>query len=241
MGYFKTDGSYIYLDAEMLEMYIPKMYFDASGKFASYDGTTVRSLGVFNVGIFENGKLKEMKVMNLPSWIDFFVVDTDDRDVLLPGFDEPVPCMVLIYQKGHKIMPLTVVEDSSNVESYMNFILKGKVPLVAYSEALKIWLKNQSMNKCSLGVRPEILELILSVSYRYKKDPSIKFAHKISKNKNISEYDYEQNNIRQICQNTSTFTALTFEDQDMMITSSLNRSRRGGNEAYSPVEMLLRL
>lgn len=240
MSHFKSDGQFIYLDAEMAEFYIPKSYFDDGG-FANYVGDVVKSLGVFNVGIFKDGKMIEMKVMNLPSTIEFYVVDSDDRDVELPGYDEPVPCMVLIYQKGHKIMPASVVQHPSNVESYMNFILKGKAPLVAYHDAINIWMKNQSMNDCTLGVRPEILELILSVTHRYKKNPSLKFSNVISKDTNMSEYDYETNNIRQICQNTSTFTALTFEDQDTMITSSLNRSKTGGNEAYSPIEMLLKL
>jgi hypothetical protein len=242
MAYFKSDGKYIYLEAEYAEFYIPNYYFDSTNKFAEDLGDIVKALGVFDVGIFEGGKVKEMKVLNLPTWIDLFVVNAEERDVNLPGEEESVPCKVLCYQKGHKIMNSGVVQDSSNVEAYLNFVTKGKVPsIVPYEKSLQIWRKNQSLNNASLGVPSVIEELILSVSYRYKEDPGIKFAHVIGKDPKVSQYDYVMNNIRQICQYTSTFTALTFEDIDSMVTTSLNRTRNHGTEAYSPIESLLKL
>ena len=242
MNYFRSDGKFIYLEAEMCEFYIPKYYFETSGGFAEDLGDIVKALGVFDLVIFENGKLKEMKVFNLPTWIDFFVVSSEDRDVTLPGNDGLTACKVLSYQKGHKIMNSGVVEDSSNVESYLNFVTKGKVPsIVPYERSLQIWRKNQAMNSANLGVPSVIEELILSVAYRDKNDPKTKFAHVIGKNPNVSQYDYVMNNIRQICQYTSTFTALTFEDIDSMVTTSLNRTRNHDPEAYSPIEALIKL
>ena len=57
----------------------------------------------------------------------------------------------------------------------------------------------------------------------------------------ISQFDYQTASIRQICQYTSTFTALTFEDIDSMITTSLNRSRNKGNEVDSPIERIIKM
>ena len=243
MQYFRSDGKYIYLEAEYAEFYIPKFYFEDTAKFAEDAGAIVKALGVFDVGIFENGKLKEMKVLNLPTWVDFFVTDSEDREVNLPNDPEgSTMCKVLKYSKNHKIMNSNLIENSSNVESYLNFVIKGKIPaIVPYEKSLQIWRKNQSLNSATLGVPSVIEELILSVAYRYKNDQGKKFAHIIGKNPEISQYDYVMNNIRQICQYTSTFTALTFEDMDAMITTSLNRTRTKGNEAYSPIEDLLKL
>ena len=81
------------------------------------------------------------------------------------------------------------------------------------------------MNSVNLGVPSVIIELILSAAYRYKKDPTKKFSHVIGKDLNVSQFDYTMNNVRQICQYTSTFTALTFEDMDSMVTTSLNRAK----------------
>ena len=242
MAYFRSDGKYIYLEAQMCEFYIPKYYFDSTAGFAEDKGDIVKALGVFDVGFFENGQLKEMRVLNIPTWVDFFVIDGDDIDVNLPGEEGMTPCKVLRYQKGHKIMNSGTLENSSNVESYLNFIMKGKVPsIVPYEKSLQIWRKNQAINSANLGVPSVIEELILSTSYRYKKNPGIKFAHVIGADLNISQFDYVMNNIRQICQYTSTFTALTFEDIDSMVTTSLNRTRTNGYEAYSPIEALIKL
>lgn len=241
-NYFRSDGSYIYLEADSAEFYIPKSYFETTGGFAEDKGDIIQVLGIFDVGIFKDGKLLEMKVLNIPTWIDIFAIDSEDRNVSLPSVNEPVLCKVLKYQKGHKIMNAGVVEDSSNVESFLNFIMKGKIPpIVPYEKALQIWMKNQSLNSANLGVPSVIEELVLSVSYRYKKDPGKKFSHVIGKDLNVSQYDYIMNNIRQICQYTSTFTALTFEDIDSMITTSLNRTRTKGEEAFSPLEDLIKL
>lgn len=242
MGYFKIINNYICLDAQAMEFYIPKYYFDEKNKFAEKLRYTIKCLGVFDVGIFENGNLKEMKVLNLPSMVDIYVYDYEDRVMTLPNNDEPEPVTVVKYIKGQQIMPTTVVADSTNVESFMNFVLKGKVPsIVPYEKSLQIWMKNQRMNDAGLGVPDVMEELILSVSYRYKKNPHTKFSHVIGKNPNMSQYDYVMNNVRQICQYTSTFTAVTFEDMDMMITTSLNRTRTHSEEAYSPIEDLLKL
>lgn len=242
MNYFKSDNKYIYLEAEYAEFYIPKYYFESTGGFAEDLGSIVKALGVFDVGIFESGKLKEMKVLNIPTWIDLFVTDSEDRNVKLPNEDESTPCKVLKYSKGHKIMNNSVIEDSDNVQSYLNFILKGKIPsIVPYEKSLAIWRKNQTLNNSFLGVPSVIEELILSVSYRDKNDQGTKFSHIIGNDPSVSQYAYKMSNIRQICQYTSTFTALTFEDLDSMVTTSLNRTRTHGNEAVSPIEDLIKL
>lgn len=244
MKYFRSDGNYIYLDIDYAEFYIPKFYFDVTQRLAEDKGSTIECLGVFDVGIFENGKLKEMKVLNLPTWIDLFVTDWEDRDVRLPNNPESsTPCRVLKYSKNHRIMNNSIIEDSINVQSYLYVIIRGKVPSnVPYEKSLQLWRKNQSINSSNLGVPSVMEELILSGAYRYKYDQGKKFSHVIGKDpNNVSQYDYVMNNVRQICQYTSTFAAVTFEDLDAMITTSLNRTRTKGNEAYSPIEALLKL
>ena len=242
MSYFRSDGNYIYADCQCVEFYIPKYYFENTGNFAENNGNTIKVLGVFDIGILENGKLKEMRVLNVPTWIELFVSTSEDRDVKLPGEEDITPCHVLTYIKGQKIMSSSIVQDSTNVETYLDFVNKGKLPsIIPYEKSLQIWRKNQELNGANLGVPSVIEEMILSVAYRDKNDPSKKFSHVIGKDLNVSQFDYIMNNIRQICQYTSTFTALTFEDLDSMVTTSLNRTRNHGTEAVSPVEDLIKL
>lgn len=242
MDIFRSDGNYIYLEASSVEFYIPKYYFDKAFRFAEYQRDGIKVLGVFDIGIFDNGKLKEMRVLNIPSNIDIYTYDTSEEDKVLPNSNEVTKCVVVRYIKGQKIMASSIVQDSTNVETYMSFVLKGKVPtIIPYEKTLQIWKKNQEMNNAYLGVPDVMEELILSVSYRYKNDPSKKFCTVIGKNPSISQFDYVMNNIRQICQYTSTFTGITFEDMDLMITTSLNRAKSKQEEAYSPIEDLLKM
>lgn len=242
MEYFSMDNMYIYAHTSSIEFYIPMSYFDDKSKFAENKKDTINVLGVFDVGIFDNGKLIDMKVLNLPTWIEIFANNTEERDVKLPNDETATRCLVVTYNNGEKIMYSSVIEDSTNVESFYNFILKGKIPnIVPYEKSILILKKNLELNNVSLGVPDVVHELILSVSYRYKEDPSKKFAHVIGADPAISQYDYVMNNIRQICQYASTFTALTFEDIDSMVTTSLNRTRNNGQEAFSPIEDLLKM
>lgn len=242
MGYFKSDGNFIYLDAQYAEFYIPKYYFDERPVYAEEYGNKINVLGVFDVGIFEGGKIKEMRVLNIPSYIEIEATDIEERNVSLPGDENKTLCKVVKYQKGHKIMPSSIIQDSDNVQMYLRFVTSGKIPsIVPYEKSLQIWRKNQELNSTNLGVPSVIEELILSVAYRSKEDQSKKFAHVIGKDLNVSQFDYVMNNIRQICQYTSTFTALTFEDMDTMVTTSVNRTRGKIPETKSPVEDLIKL
>ena len=165
MSYFRSDGNYIYADCQCVEFYIPKYYFENTGNFAENNGNTIKVLGVFDIGILENGNLKEMRVLNVPTWIELFVSTSEDRDVKLPGEEDITPCHVLTYIKGQKIMSSSIVQDSTNVETYLDFVNKGKLPsIIPYEKSLQIWRKNQELNGANLGVPSVIEEMSRSVA-----------------------------------------------------------------------------
>lgn len=98
------------------------------------------------------------------------------------------------------------------------------------------------MNGVHLGVPSVIEELILSATYRDKNDLTKKFSNTIGKDPTkVSQFDYKMVSVRQICQFTSTFTGITFEDIDSMITSSLNRARNKTEEKPSPIEKIIKM
>ena len=239
---FKTDGNIIYLNCPYCEFYIPQSFFKSSAGFAEDRGDIIRGIGLFDVGLFKDGKLTEMKTLNIPTWIDMYVHESEDRDVKLPGSNEPVPCRVLMYYQDTKVMNSKIIEDSSNVELYLKLICGGKIPTsVPYGKSAQIWRKNQRMNGVHLGVPAIIEEMILAVAYRDKSNLSQKFCKVIGQKKNVSEYDYSMASIRQICQYASTFTALWFEDFDSMVTTSLNRTRENKPETNSPLEKIIKM
>ena len=127
---FKSDGNFIYWTSQYCEFYIPQSFFSSSAGFAEDRGDIIRGIGLFDVGIFSDGKLVEMKTLNIPTWIELYVHESENRDVKLPGSDDLVPCRVLIYYNGAKVMNAKIIEDSSNAELYLKLICAGKIPVL---------------------------------------------------------------------------------------------------------------
>lgn len=242
MRYFEKNKDYISLSgAEYCEFYIPMEYFE-NNKFATDLGSTISTLGIFYVKFFKDGKVIDEKTMSIPTWIKLFVYDYTSDSVELPGYEQKTSCKILKYIKGQNVMESRIIEDSDNAVKYLKFITQGKIPrTIPYEKTLELWWKNQELNGITLGVPSIILELILSVCYRDKNDPSRKFSSIIGKDLSTSQYDYLMMSIRQICQYASTFTALTFEDFDAMVTSSLNKTREKKPEMESPVEKVIKM
>lgn len=239
MGVFKSDGSFIYLDIPYCEFYIPMFYFDSSKRYAEDLSNKISVFGFFNVGIFDNGKLKEIKTLNLPTMIEINVYDSEVRDITMTN-GKTTSCKVIKYLKGAKIMQSMIFQDDTNAKNMLKMITSGNLPeIIPYSKCLDVWRKNQELNEVHFGVSSCYLEIILSTMFRNPNNLSQKFSA-IASNKDVSDYSYATASIRQICQYNSTFTALTFEDMDSMITTSLNKSREKIPERESPVEKTIK-
>jgi hypothetical protein len=236
-----SNGVDIILDAPYMEAYIPMYYFDKAG-FAVDKGNMVTTFGVFEVAFFENGKVVENKTVNIPSWIDLYCPDFEIRNMSFPHVAD-MNYKVIKFFKGNKVMASGFVQDSNNAVTFLDFIIYGKLPTsVPYSKLLEMWYKNQDMNSVSFGVPSVILELILSVSCRDKNDPTRKYCESAGlPGSGLTDWDYMMSSVRSICQYSSTFQSLTFEDIDSMITSSLNRTRRGIADPPTPVEAVIKM
>lgn len=240
MEHFKSDGKFVYLLDDHAEFNIPKKYFDM--KFAENRGKIISSIGMFPINFYTGSELTEQRILKIPTDVEFFAYDTEDRYVTFTDADFTDFCTTIHYDKGQKIMNDSIVQNSSNAAAFIELIIKGKVPeFIPYDVAIDMWDKNLELNNTSLDVPSVIRELILSVAYRSKKDPAFTFRQVIGKDpEGTSQYGYVMSNVRQICQYASTFTGMTFEDIDSMITTSVNRTKHNGNEAYSPIEDLLK-
>lgn len=239
---FKSEKNDIILTDKYCEFYIPKNYFDDSNKFSEDYGKTIHTIGIFNVGIFNDGKLSYIDTLELPSWIDIYRYESEERNINLPGSPN-TPCYVYKYFNGNPVFANSLIIDSLNAEIFLRLVTKGKLPTsIPYSKSIEMWLKNMEIAEVNFGVPSVVLEMILGISYRDKNDVTRKFAKVIGMpGSKVSEYDYVMASIRQICQFTSTFTAVTFEDIDTMITASINRERENKPETKSPVEELFRM
>ena len=238
----KDDGDYIIFNGFYMECYVPAFYFDS--KLGEEYGSDLRVFGIFNARTF-NEKMVPMKLetINFPSMITLFPFEIENRTVtLIQGDEEPTEYVVAKFNRGSRLMKSSIVQDSTNVELFINLITKGKIPkTVPYGQILNIWLRNLSANGVKLGVVSSVLEAIIAQFYRDAKKPTNRFSERIGRDPSTSEYAYSPANIRELCARNSTFAALTFEDMDAMLTSSININKLNKEEVESPLEKILKM
>jgi hypothetical protein len=240
----RDDGENIVFNGSYMEMYIPEFYFE-NNKLAEDFGNSLRVFGLFNVRTFDDkNRPMKLETFNIPTMIYVHPSEIEKRAIqLIPGDDNEVePYRVAKFYKGNVVMQNSVPQDASNVELFLGILTAGKVPkTIPYSQVLQVWQKNLELNGVKLGVTSTILEIIISEVYRNNKKPEENFAKVIGKDPKTSEYAYRTANIREICARNSTFAALTFEDMDQMITSSLNINKYNKQESNSPIEKIIKM
>jgi hypothetical protein len=239
----KDDGEHLVFNGSYMEMYIPEFYFE--GKLGEDLGSSLRVFGLFNIRTFDDkSKPLKLETFNVPTMIYIHPSEVEKRKIqLIEGSDDEVEAYrVAKFYKGNILMQNSIPQDASNVELFLKVLTSGKVPkTIPYGQVLQVWQKNLALNGVKLGVTSTVLEIIISEIYRNKKKPEEKFAKLIGLKPNTSEYAYRAANIREICARNSTFAALTFEDMDQMITSSLNIAAYGKEESDSPIEKIIKM
>lgn len=240
-GVLSSDGKNIILEDSYMELYIPEYFFSPSYKFAEDLGDKYNLFGIVNVGIFSNGKLSYIDTLNCPANLMINVFEMEYREVVLP--DGKTPCRVVKYYKKNKLFKNFIVKDSTNAQLFLRSITYGKLPSsIPYSHSAQFWDKNQSMNDVSFGVPSIIEEVVLRVMYRNPANLSQTYAQIAGlPNSKVGDYGYKMVSVRTVCQYASTFSAITFEDFDAMVTTSVNREREHKSEVDSPVENLFKM
>lgn len=239
--YFKIQGDNIEFTGEYLEVYVP-LRFEESGLYEDL-GDSVEVIGVLNLRVFEKNKPGKLKTLNLPTTINMYPSEkTRQKLKLLAEREEDDSYIVLKFFKGDVLTNKSTRIDSTNVERFLGMITSGKIPnTIAYSSIIKLWHKNLQLNSVSLGVPSNVLELLITEIYRYKKDPALTFGSVRGKNPAISDYDYRAANMRETCSRSSVFAAVTFEDMDAMLTSSINMTNYNKKQTISPIEKIIKM
>ena len=234
------DG-YIIFTGTMIEMYIPESYKESNLMEEMGDRTKV--FGLFNCRMFDkNDKGGKIETFNIPSMISLEAPVSEKKSLSLAKGSEEESYNIIRFYNGDPITRAEFQQDSSNVELFIKILTGGKIPkTIPYNQIIQIWQENLRMNHVHLNVASIILELIIAEVYRDKSNPQNKFAKKIGKVTDGDEYDYKTANIREITSLNSVFAALTFEDMDQMITSSLNMTKYNKKQTTSPVEKIIKM
>ena len=236
-----NDGEFLIFNGLYVEFYVPKSYEE--DKLAESVGDSYRLFGICNLRVFDvNNKPGKLEILNLPSYINVFPSEVDEANLSLVDGQEEEKYKILKFYKGDKIMRNVTQMDSTNLEMFTKLMTSGKIPkTVEYKNVIHLWLKNMEINGKHLGVTSTVLEVIIAEIYRDGSKPEFQYAKTVGKDPNKPQYGYRTANIREICSRNSAFAALTFEDMDSMITSSLNINKYNKSETLSPIEKIIKM
>ena len=236
--FFKIKDETMIFEGEYMESYIQDKFFKKD--LNEVYGDTVRMMGIFNFRVggknHEVNESSKLYTFNFPTMINTKPSAIETKQLNLNGVTESY--RVLKYYKGDLMLTSTnIVMDISNVQKFVNLLMAGALPTtLEYDTVLQMFYKNLELNNETCNVSAPTLSTCVSELYRWSKDNSIPFRRAPEGTKPT---EYTPSNARSVCANTSTFTALTFEDQNTMLLYSINRKRKGKRQTKSPIEQII--
>lgn len=243
--YFKQIDKSVVFDGEYMEIYIPKSNFEA--RMAYLKGENVETLGFFNFLVYHNGnrdpKKAEFRSLSLPfkmqfQFRKFFDIKTKIRDNI-----EEDSYRVFVLEKGDLFCVST--EFAKNAENTKNLVFQihgGHLPSsIEYKKVLDCYLGTGFLNGVNYNVPSVACEIIVSELCRYKEDLTVPFRIALNKNNKLTQYDYTSISIKKLPALNSTFTAITFEDINNAIITSIKKAKNNEEEKETPVEKVLML
>ncbi len=232
--YFKKTSTDIVYIGEELELLLPYNYFEIG--YAERIGDHYNTYGVMEARC-KNGNKIEKGTLAVPSMINVYPKSTyETKDEL----DNKI--IVLKFFKNDKVTDNAVIASLDNAKLMVQQICSGKTPeSIPYDKLLDQWYQNLNLNDKKYNVGSTIKELIIADLCVSKKDPSIKFAKEAGTNPNYDKNGYKPTSINVVCANSSTFSAVTFENIDEMLITSINKKRYNKKQKESPLEKILKL
>lgn len=232
--YFKIVDTKIVFVGDELLIYVPSSYLESS--LAEPVGDQFSIFGILNVKC-KNGNKVEKATLNVPTFNIFYPTNTfSDTD------EEGNKALVMQFFKNDAVMDKSTRADMTNSQLFLQMICAGKLPAsIPYGKLLEVWDTNLAANNMNYQVASTIKEIILAEMNRTKGKPQQKFSMVSGKSPNYDQHGYEPTSINKVCSMSSTFSAITFENMDEMIITSINMKRYGKEEKETPLEKIIKM
>jgi hypothetical protein len=241
--FFKEENGKLIFDGEYMEVYIPDFYFLQD--IASVVGSDIETIGIFDfkVGTSEDSKDGKLYKLLLPTSILMSYSSSYKLQTKLRKELEQESYVVLQLYKGNVfINQLDIKEDVKDSKKFINLLHSGKLPSnIPYEKVIDLYHKSLNMNNVNLGVPSIIFELCVSGLYRSRTDLAVPFRQEIGQtNAKVTSFDYQAIGLKAIAPASSTFTALSFENINQSIISSVKKAREDAKESISPIEKTIK-
>lgn len=233
-----NNGKVLFDNGFKLEILLPEKYFD--DEIAIESGLKISTMAVFIMNYYKTEEdTKPIKYrMLLPETITFSFSEQSQIESKDDNGNKEVDRVFTLYEKDTFIENINVPKSDTNTENFVKLHFNGRIPkVVNYSDIIKLYLENMYSNSCDLKVPACLLEVMIAELARDKNNIEVPYRIKI--NETNKENDYQNITIKTLASITSTFTALTSEDINANIISSVSKTRTGGSEKETPIEKAL--
>lgn len=233
----------IYFNGGKLEIFIPKSYF--KNDIAEMYGTFIESLAIFVFKFYEHEddvKCKTFQI-SLPEKISFKFSESEEFEgEVKRGMEIDKYYKFILYSGDEFLNSVNIPKSYKHMEAFVNLHHTTKIPQTTeYHDILNLYLDSMSINGTSLRMPLGVLEMMISELARDSNNAEIPFRKAIGpKGSKVQPLDYKQISIKNLATINSTFTAITSEDMNRSIISSVNKYRNDGLEVETPIEKTIK-
>ena len=231
----------VVLNEGRLELFVYQKYIGTKAGIIS--GNTINAFGLLPYRWYKkinDTTPAEVGTLNIPTMVEFHptVLDMDKTVKIYPESEEK-KYTVLTFDKDTEMWSRLGIQSLMNVQIFMDNILSGRFDNnIPYDMILPAWIENTKLNNVSLNVPVTTMDMVVAMMCRDKKTGK-KFSEVVGKDPNHSMIGYTFVNIREASA-SSVFGALSFEDQNAMLDTSINMTLLNKEQRISPIEKILK-
>lgn len=245
MNTFIIKENTAYVAAYAVDIYLPFDYLDKAYRGTKYyeiAGTRVRYFGLGNMRFYDNEKelenpsAKKVYTLGIPMIITSIPSDIDTKMVLFQKGGIERKCIVLrLYRDDVFIENLNLIKSNNNVMIYLLRIESGKLNHITPDEAASILHDVQDMNGIKLRIPSEEEEMMIAERFR-------------NPNKNLEKARFSDVDdpdklttlsMRQESMASTTYQAVTGEDINNALISSINSDNAGEVDEMTTMEKIV--
>ena len=238
ISYFKVVDGAVQVAIHSLDVYIPKEYLDLG--ISELQGNILSTIGIFRFmgQITETDKPVEY-ILNTPNNLQIVFEEYHEDKVQLKEDDEETAYLVFPFHRGDVFMRSnTIVSSPKTVEKFINLLHSGKLPKTNYESIYRQYMQVQYDNNVIFDVPSSMIEGMISEMTRSAGD--LRMPYRMVKNKTGAPGEFTMASLRTIPRLTNTFAALSFEDINAALGTSIVRHRKGQEDiTSSPMEAVL--
>lgn len=243
---FREKDNAVYVTTYALEVYLPYDYLGKEYRGTPYYtliGSKVQYLGIGNMRAYKTEKEMENPAsvpvypLGIPMLITSEPSEIDTRDVVFVKGGRARKCIVLTFYKDDAILTERhPIKNNNYVMMLMARIEGGKLDHVMPETSYNILDSAQKMNSLPLRMPPEELEIFIVERYRNPDNDS----EKVRFSDDADMDDVLSLNMRADAMKTTTYQALTHEDINTALISSINRGNAGIVDKPTIMERIVR-